>query len=64
MLTDNFRIYNESVNDIDHKVEDSVCREESFRDGKSLICRIIQGTLEPLYGRGDCRIQRICDNIA
>ena len=63
MPVDNLRINLEPIGHIHAQVQDSVDGQEALRDGKPLVGRIIQGTLEPLYGRGNRRIQRIGNDI-
>ena len=60
---DDFRIYNQTVYHVQAQIQDTVDRQKSFRNGKSLVCRIIQGSLKPLSRRCNCRIQCIYHHI-
>ena len=46
-----FRIYRQAIYDIQAQIQNSVDCKEAFRNGKTLVCRIIQRTLKPLCMR-------------
>ena len=50
VLADNLRVYHETINDVQVEVEDTIDREEALRYGQTLVCGVVEGTLEPLRG--------------
>ena len=52
----NFLIYNQTVYDVHAKIQNAVNRKEAFRNGNSLVRRIVQRALKPLGSRCDRRI--------
>ena len=58
-LLDNLRIYHQTVYHIQAQIQDTVDCQESFRNGQSLVGRIIQGSLKPLSSGSNCRVHRI-----
>ena len=63
-LLDNLRINNQSVHNIEAKIQYSVDCKESLRNAETLVCRIIQSSLKPLCCGGDSRIQGIDHHIS
>ena len=55
-LLNYFRIYNQTVYDVHAKIQNAVNRKEAFRNGNSLVRRIVQRALKPLGSRCDRRI--------
>ena len=58
-----FRIYNQSVNDIQTQIQNTVNCEKTFRYTQALIRRVIQSTFKPLRSRSDRRIQCINHHV-
>ena len=54
----------EAVCDVETQIEHAVDREKAFRDGKSLVGGIVQGSLKPLGARSDRRIEHVDHHIA
>ena len=64
MLLDHLRVYYQTVHNIQAQIQDAVDGEEAFRNGETLVGRVVQGTLKPLGCGGDGRIQGIHHYIA
>ena len=64
MPVNDFLIDDKTVRDIYAKIQYTVKSEESFRNGQTLIGRIVKRTLEPLRRRCDRRIQCVDHNVS
>ena len=64
VFLDNLRIYNQTVNDIQVQIQNTINCKEAFRYGKTLVGGVIQGSLKPLGSRGDGWIQGIYHHIS
>ena len=63
VLADNLRIYHETINDVQVEVEDTIDGEEALRYGQTLVCGVIEGTLEPLCRGYQHWIHEIGDHV-
>ena len=63
-FSDDFRIYLQAICYIQAKIQNSVNCKESFCDGNSLICRVIQRSLKPLCSGCNSRIQSVNHDIS
>ena len=50
VLADNLRVNHKTINDVQVEVEDTIDGEEALRYGQTLVCGVVEGTLEPLRG--------------
>ena len=63
VLADNLRVYHETINDVQIEIEDTIDREEALRYGQTLVCGVVEGTLEPLRGGYQHWIHKIGDHV-
>ena len=63
VLADHLRVHHETVNDVQVEIEDTIDREEALRYGQTLVCGVVQGTLEPLRGGYQHWIHEIGDHV-
>ena len=63
MLLDHLRVYYQTVYHVQAQIQDTVDGKETFGNGQSLICRVIQSSLEPLGSGSDRGIQCIHHHI-
>ena len=47
-LLNDLRIYHQSVYYVQVQIQDTIDSQEAFRNGQTLVGRVIQGTLKPL----------------
>ena len=52
------------VGDVEHDIQYRVNAEERLSYGDTLVCRVIEGTLEPLSTCGECGVEHIAHNVS
>ena len=63
VFLDNLRIYNQTVNNIQVQIQNTINCKEAFRNTQTLVRRIIQCTLKPLGRCNHHRVHHVCHHI-